>query len=385
MSESRSAGPSRRTLVIEPLDVLFCGGGRPFGPASRVSTGTPMPQMTAGAIRTWLLRRAGVDFGALGTAIRRGASFEAATAAQNAGTGKVGRLGFRGPWFARNGDRLSPAPGAVHKIEEDVASRVNPGGRFCRLDPLSPRTDLPGWAPAWNGMRPLWLRSSGTGKPTGGYLSSAGLARYLGGGTFRACDLVAEDELFDRETRHGIGIERNANTAADGLIYQIQVLRFRPGVALEVDVLGEEVDLEVVPQETGVIALGGEGRRATVRASDPVPWPPVARLEPPGEDAGRNADGADGRLVMLTTPGLFGGWRPPGLELVSASVPGNLSVSGWDLARGGPKPTRFAAAAGSVYFLAPGAGVPAPGRSLCNGEDGALGWGSFVTGEWSYV
>lgn len=89
--------------------------------------------------------------------------------------------------------------------------------------------------------------------------------------------------------------------------------------------------------------------------------------------------------MLLTTPAPFAaGWRPNGLDIVAAAVPSHVAVSGWDLARGGPKPTRFAVAAGAAYFCR-----PAPGDddrlSLCDGEDALLGWGSFLQGIWNYA
>jgi CRISPR-associated protein Cmr3 len=95
--------------------------------------------------------------------------------------------------------------------------------------------------------------------------------------------------------------------------------------------------------EVTALPLGGEGRHAQLRRlSKPYAWPqqPKGSKQKP--------------LVLLTTPCAFqGGWKPRCLDgrLVAVAVPGSLSFSGWDLARGGPKPTRFAAPAGSAYFL----------------------------------
>ncbi len=87
-------------------------------------------------------------------------------------------------------------------------------------------------------------------------------------------------------------------------------------------------------------------------------------------------------MLVLTTPGLFAeGWRPRSLNPVAAAVPSHVAFSGWDLARNGPKPTRFAAAAGSVLFF--DTPPQLPGLSLCDdAEDGRLGWGCFLEGIW---
>jgi CRISPR-associated protein Cmr3 len=65
-----------------------------------------------------------------------------------------------------------------------------------------------------------------------------------------------------------------------------------------------------------------------------------------------------------------------------ASGPG-IPVSGWDVARGRPRPARFAAPAGSVYFV----NNPDPDdreTSLCGDpEDLAQGWGFALRGTWN--
>jgi CRISPR-associated protein Cmr3 len=87
-------------------------------------------------------------------------------------------------------------------------------------------------------------------------------------------------------------------------------------------------------------------------------------------------------MLFLTAPGFFGGPLPPGIFPIAAAVPGYTAVSGWDLAKGGPKPTRFAAPAGSVYFLEkPLDSFP---HALGSQEDTALGWGACLTGVWDY-
>src|SRR5581483_1168486 len=74
--------------------------------------------------------------------------------------------------------------------------------------------------------------------------------------------------------------------------------------------------------------------------------------------------------MILATPAIFGrGWvpqwldrttregAPPGLQgkirlkLVSAAVPRHQAVSGWEMENRRPKPVRWMAPAGSVYFF----------------------------------
>ncbi len=68
---------------------------------------------------------------------------------------------------------------------------------------------------------------------------------------------------------------------------------------------------------------------------------------------------------------------------IAAAVPGHIAVSGWDLARGGPKPNRFAVPAGSVYFFDQPEPFAECNGSLCGDDDAMLGWGAFIEGGWS--
>ncbi len=384
MTDATAAGYATITLELEPLDVLFFRDGRPFDAAPRATGGLPMPQTLAGAVRTWLFGRLAGDLDTLAAAVRTGTSFADATAAQGPGLAVVGRIGLRGPWFASDGERLVPTPGT---IEIDAKETLH------RLDPLA--DDLPGWSPPMAGMRPLWRRSPGGTKLRGGWLRASGLERFLQGGVPRPDEIVDADALFAYEDRVGIGLDAATGTTDDGMIYAVRMMRLRPGVTLSVDLVGASQDLERCPDGEDVLALGGESRRAIVRRSaapnrvTTAGNQDLARRRPnridqrdvrPVTGVGRGG----GTLVLLTTPAPFGGWCPPGLSPVAAAVPGYVPVSGWDLARGGPKPTRFAVSAGSVYFLSEGADLSSRRGSLCAPEDASLGWGTCVEGVWDH-
>ncbi|MDI7268426.1 MAG: type III-B CRISPR module-associated Cmr3 family protein, partial [Myxococcota bacterium] len=127
------------------------------------------------------------------------------------------------------------------------------------------------------------------------------------------------------------------------------------------------------------VPLGGEGRRAVVRALDrPVAWP-----KPP----------AGASLLLLASPGIFAGeppWLPdaPGLPgLAAAAVPGSIPISGWNVALSRPRPTRNAVVAGSVYFWNGEPQRGAPGPFVGIGSDAtatALGYGLALKGVWKH-
>lgn len=346
------------TLELEPLDVLFFRDGRPFGPATRATTGMPQPQTLTGALRTWLLDRLGVNFKRLGVDIAEGRSFAEATASQ--GAEAVGRLSFRGPWFARDGERLVATPANI-EIDAD--------GNLARLDPL--RRGTLGWQK--DDLLPLWRRARGATKRRGGYLKADGVNAYLAGHAPEPDHIVDDDDLFATEDRVGIGMDVEKRSAREGQIYAVRLLRLRPEARLIVDVFGSHDDLSILPKGEDLLAIGGEARRAIVRrTASPARSPATSHA-------------FDGKLALLTTPAPFGNWAPPGLTPVAAAMPGHVAVSGWDLARGGPKPNRFAAPAGSVYYFNDATALDSRGGSLCTGEDAAIGWGAFIEGGWNYA
>lgn len=346
-------------LRLDPIDSLFFRGGRPFGPATRAVSGLPKPQTVAGALRTSMLRAAGIDLALIGSRIRSGLSFgEAAEACGDVGAA-IGSVRFRGPWLGHDGSLMYPVPATLRREEE--------GGPIVRLDPL--RDMLPGWQPRQSGMKPLWSKYRQRLKRIPGCITECGMVRYRAGSTPRSDDIVPADKLYGFDDRTGIGLDSDRGVAADGMIYAVRHLVLCPGVNLFVEVSGSADALLLFPEEGTLLPLGGEGRRVVAY--------PVKRKS--------NADnltpqvGMDGQLIIFTTPALLNGWCPDSLKPIAAAVPGYEAVSGWDLARGGPKPNRFAVCAGTVFFV-----ESVPGTSALS-RDSELGWGSYLAGYWRYT
>jgi len=362
-------------LCLEPLDVLFFRDGRPFNGAERSVSGLPLPQTVAGAIRTALLRAAGCDFRRLGGAMKKRAAFaDAVKEACSAEHHWIGGLGVRGPWLGRRGSGnneigvLVSMPATLHR-EKRATERLH------RLSPL-PNRHLPGWNPPDDqiGLRPLWLKQLPVTEPASGYLTRRGLEQFLHGNPVAAEDIVPQDALFDFDYRTGIGIAPDRLVAQESQIFGRGFVALRKEVFLYAEVvLPEGAPTGAAFDGIKTLPLGGEGRHAILRSVAPFSWPRVAATDKRKP------------FVLLTTPCAFkAGWKPCVLDgrLVSAAVPGSLAFSGWDLARGGPKPTRFAVPAGSVYFLeSMPDGWP---ETLAEGdEDRQQGWGCCLTGVWN--
>ena len=354
-------GDTRLRLALEPVDSLFFRDARPFEPTTHASSRLPVPQTLAGAIRTLLLERHGVDFGRLSERMKNGASFAEALAEFGPAAAGVADLKVRGPWFTLCDEVLVPVPASLKKGKNGESLR--------RLDPL--KIPPPGWQPQAPDMLPLWRHGRESVEAADGFLKPSGLRRFLEGDTPESDELVPHNRIYDFDDRTGIHVDSSRNTAAEGFIYAISLLTLKPSAGLYAEVSGPAAALPPLGTEPVLMKLGGEGRHVVIRAAERgANWPSV------------QPEVSKGQLVLLTTPAWFNGWKPSGIEPMAAAVGPYQPVSGWDLAKRGPKLNRFMVPAGSVYFLPPGAQIP---DELVNNEDATLGWGCFLKGNWSYV
>jgi len=380
---------NRIGLQLEPLDVLFFRDGRPFGVATRGESGLPTPQTLLGALRLTALERYCPKFAGFRHQPDRPRTWDG-VCDQAAAPSWLRRMYVRGPWLARvlakdKLDVLVPVPAILH------GPKKNDGGSLRRLWPLR-AGQLPGWGVALpdeqHGLRPLWSATQEATEPARGYLTLAGLAAFVSGDTVQMNSVIRPEDLFAFDHRTGIRGHADRLVAEESQIYGASFLALRshytarelhevprqlPEVVLYAEVTGPDGIPRDGLADLTALRLGGEGRRVAVRAVDPIGWPeagPTGNQKP---------------LLLLTTPGLFQGrWRPGSLagQLVAAAVPTPVAVSGWDLARGGPKPTRFAAPAGSVYFL-DSLTASLPDTLSDKPEDRELGWGCYVQGVWT--
>lgn len=363
-------------LSLEPLDVLFFRDGRPFAASTRASSGLPQPQTLAGAIWTALLDKHGCDFHRLVAEARSKPITEAIRAA--GGPEWVAQVRVRGPWLARCGasdsdplEVLVSVPAILHTSKGRNIPMDGPAVMH-RLKPLEQKKSLPGWCPPVTGLRPLWLRTADTTETAQGYLGRAGVEEFLEGRLPASHHLVPAECVFAHDHRTGIGIEPDRLTSEEGQIYTASFLALRPNKCLYAEVLLPADNANALA-DIDTLHFGGEGRRVAVKSVSRFRWP------------GRLPLGNEKPLLVLTTPGHFmERWRPQCLDghLVAAAVPGHVAVSGWDLAHGGPKPTRFAAAAGSVYFLE---SLPTnlPDALSDRDDDRQQGWGCYLQGVWN--
>ena len=357
-----------RRLFLRPVDTLSFRDARPFGPTVQADSLLPSPQTLAGAIRTFLLKAHDVNLKRFGNLVKKYASFDEALSKYGGPIEGLRGMKIGGPWLSRNGELLVKIPSNLRinrPASGELVSRP-----IVRLDPI--RTSPPGWQPREQGLRPLWRHGRESLKTASGYITSAGLCSFLAGGVPSDQDLINKEELYSIDRRVGIAIDSGRKTASEGMIYTAGMLALKSEVTFCVELTGNCDLIRPLCQSEVLMKFGGEGKyvEILVHDRDTSFWPSVS------------LGIGDGRLLLLTTPAWFDGWKPRNIKCIAASVSHPEGVSGWDLAQGGPKPNRFMVPAGTVYFLPKDTRIP---HALVERHDASIGWGHYLEGNWNYV
>ncbi len=319
-------------IAIKPVDVWLFRDGKPFVAGEdhlAESAFPPSPFTLQGAIRTKVLVDKGVSLSAFA---------KACNPDPDVGYGdNFGNLRLLGPLvMRRKGDsweRLIPMPADVVKV----------GSRYELLRPNSQlpfvATNLP------NDLQLLWAQTDERVTEAKGWLPEEEWERYLQGQPPQ--QVVGNDELFVFEPRFGIAIDASKGISQEGMLYQMRFVRLCEETALWAEVNGVKMD------GSGFLRFGGEGRAASYEVLQ-NPLPSLSQL-----NAARNATRFK---VVLAAPAWFsGGWQPEGgdwsrlfgtsVQLISAAIPRQLHLGGFDVAKGIPKPLRTFVPAGAVYFF----------------------------------
>lgn len=333
------------TRFIEPLDVLFLRGNSLFGDAGSYGDALmpPWPSVAAGALRSHILVNDGFDLAAFA---RGSVEHPRLGTPQKPGSFVLDafQLARRTPQGA---ELLMPLPADVvvtaktarGTIQAETVRTIRPIALHERLTTSSPLERAPVLAQGKNREKPA----------SGWWLTAAGWQKYLGGRKPGTADLIHASRLWRFDERVGVGLDSSTRSAAEGHLFTNRAIAMNAGVGFAVAVTGASVP------RNGTLRLGGDGRAAALHDVQ-LSWP-----EPDYEAIST----AGCCRIVLTSPGIFtGGWMPPGMEngqrlqlpglsarVVAAAVSRSDTVSGWDLARRGPKPALKTAAAGSVYWL----------------------------------
>ena len=345
---------------IEPHDVLFLRGNKLFGEPGSYgeSLVPPHPSVIAGAIRSALMVRKGIDFAAF-------ANNSKFMDAEFGNAARPGTFRLTGLQLARRSEDgkvapvyALPADLSVSRCEQDkqsgdqVVRRIVP----CLPNDLMTSAVTPHLAV---------LPEPSRGKPESGLcLSAEGWRAYLSSEKIDSGHLLARDKLWQTEVRTGIGLDTASRSVAEGKLFTMQAVSFRQrhqGNNHDVGFLARTEGAELPAALT--LRLGGDGRAAQASLIDGADLD----KEPNWEALWEQIAASKRCRILLTSPGIFtGGWLPTGMsgdgdrrfelgdvraQLVCAAVPRAEVISGWDLAAKKPKPAQRVAPTGSVYWL----------------------------------
>lgn len=340
---------------VRPTDSLFVRGNLAFGDAGEHGSSLmpPPPSLFAGAFRSALLGR---DATQLAAFVEQGRCTDAALHACLGTPTQPGAFALR--WLSLAIDTGTKT--GIEAIAPLPADLLLLGRGFAHLKPCAVPQGMQS-----SGDLPLraTLHSAKQEKPTGGvYLRAKGLEQHLQGRLPDAAHSVRANQLYQRDPRLGIGLDTDARTAEESLIYTTEGFAFSPNAQGSFASTGFLVGLDgvdAVLPEQGVLRLGGDGRSATYRRVDFKP-PAIASISKLSHQRFR---------LVLQTPGLFSqGWLPEGVQrqddgnyrlqgagfstrLACAALGRNDWISGWDLHQRKPKTAHTVAPAGSVYWF----------------------------------
>lgn len=354
--------------IIEPHDPIIVRDGRPFNPTPGVqatSLAFPFPSTTTGGVRT----RAGLVNG----------SFDRSSIPD------ILHIQVRGPllaqlhstangeikeWFASppadallfpDGKNLLCKQLIPLKVEEGAYTNLKQREGSLATHPLLPV-----------GLSPSDERKlADNGKP-------AKDAPHFWNWTFFEQWLIDPSQVQEsiersrighngpeREQRMHVSIEPDRLVANEGALFGTSGLEFTHSehhnvpyaqrLALVVAVDSEDADAErrIQTMSEGLAGFGGERRMVSWRKS-------TTQLPPCVDIQNRVAEQKACRVILLTPAFFKEGYYPemvlqprkgvtPQIEAIAIQRP--QIVSGWDLAKPGPKPTRRLAPAGTVLFL----------------------------------
>jgi CRISPR-associated protein Cmr3 len=364
---------------LRPHGPLLVGDGRSYGGSSHRASLFPTPQAVLGAARTRAGQVLGFDWDG-GTA---DAALQQRTASVVGDAESPGALGVGGVFFALRQAGRAPT---LHlpRPADGLVIPPPPGSR-------------PGTEPTWHPRRPMRVQGARVSPPHGltralaplGHRAPASArkpmaapADWLALSPFLALlhepkshpmPFVGVEGPRDDERTHVVIADDTLASQPQGLFSAGRLAFDRPlGDAAEGGLAVELTGDDALSLD-GLWRLGGKGSLAHATAAAPE----AVSLDTLRSASLEAIDQAEGRLRwVLVTPARFRrGWLPDFLDdggegeiggsgvrvrLVAAAVARPLAYSGWDLAadgstagraRGKPRPTRYLAPAGSVYFF----------------------------------
>lgn len=340
-------------IALTPLDTLFFRDSTPFDLGTTAQDGVasvfpPHPPTVAGAIRAALARAKGWNGRDPWGAALVGALGDGAD---------VGPLRMTGPVVLQGEAAVFPLPRHVLAARVSAPSDAVPAWRATGwLAPGEPvdcdlgRVRLPMPVVAAGESAVAGGKASRAVRP---WVTLAGLRQILKGHLPESPELVDSTALWVEEPRVGIQRAPDSRTVARGMLYSTRHVRLRPGVRIGLELTGlpsdwpSLVDTRARRPHPATVALGGEGRLATVAS-----WDGLALDAPLGEAR------TTGRLTLIALSplrlerGAIAGRAPlaSGLWVACTCADRALRIGGWDSRRRSPVTLTNAIAPGTTLF-----------------------------------
>ena len=388
-------------VFIEPTDVWMFRDGRPFvaGEGHTVSTiFPPTPFTVQGALRSLILGHEPIDWPEFwgqttpaSQAMGKRIGYPAHTKNGVDVLAELGEFAMQGPFLGRwlpdeqRAELLVNRPLDSYYIDDNSQS-------WETLRPEKLETVWTDWPQGVPMLYPLRATKSvqkaeETEHPL--LLNQSGLPLYLDEKPFQ----LSQRATFVGEHRLGIALNYDRRRPRDRMIYSLEYKRpficqigsdAEPGLLVK---LGNGVQL---PQQEGILSIGGEARAARYRVLDDEQAPQLPHIK------------ATTRLkVLLLTPAWFsGGWQPKDgnwsklfgqeVRLMAAAIGRSQYIGGWRVAnKGWHKPMRPFVPAGSVYFFEANEPITPVATFTESPDDklkfGKQGFGACISGHWSWL
>ena len=328
-------------LFLQPNDTFFFRDGKPFTKGEQsegYSIFPPLPSTLLGALRTAYIAERG-DL----------PSFYAGDMSETIGThDSLGSMHLKGVFLAdRNSGIYYPIPLDLVVKKNEKEKMLYPLEVCPNNANLRSNSSLD-YLLRWNGKEDIEAETSSK-------LITLYMKQYLLG-QYKTLKYRPRDYFVCEEPKIGIQRSRETLTSEDSLLYRINMSRFQSR-SRDMSELGFIAGYEckkALPNEKGLLKLGGEGKSFLYESSNhnPDPFPTKA-----DEDKLKKAIKDSGFFKLyFATPAIFkNGWLPKttlkAIEFVTAAVGKSVPIGGWNMRENKPKPARRAVPAGSVYYF----------------------------------
>jgi len=380
---------SKKTIILTQVDSWFFRDGRPFNmnefsQSDISSIFPPYPPTVVGAIRAGLARAKGWN----------GCGSWSDELKAWIGDGpNLGKLKFNGPYLIKDGEVLFPAPMYLGKYKKEEDNKNENKACNCleiaKLGSQEVDCDLGKVRmPTFDKCKDIDKNKCKWKPLEKAYLTKENMELVLKGEDIsnKKLEIVEAKELWNREFRLGIELDKKSKTTKEGALYSTNHIRLRKGIGLGVVVVYDGVDEKF--EIDSIIPFGGESRLANVKVLDKE----VSLPNGPKADELEKENGKVRFSIVHITPAYFTkmpnlGEKVPGTEgkVVFAFLGRPAKVGGWDSLNRTPLPLKSCIPAGSSWFCEADANVA---ENIVNmngekiGEMTEYGFGQILIGNW---